>query len=47
MFGYYDSCLEQGATPVEEIVKEEMEYQNPSIDNFIATFNQEQLKVSI
>lgn len=47
MFGYYDTCLENGATPVEDIVKEEMEYQNPNIDDFISNFNREQLAMSI
>lgn len=47
MFGYYDSCLQNGATPVEDIVREEIEYQTPNIDNFIAKFNEEQLAYSI
>lgn len=47
MFNYYDTCLQHGATPVEDIVKEEMEYQHPNIDNFIAKFNEEQLAFSI
>ena len=41
MFGYYDTFLQNGATPMTGEVKKQLEKENPDIDDFVARFNQE------
>lgn len=41
LFGYYDLYLENGAHPIEDERKQQLEKDYPDHDQFIAKFNEE------